>query len=116
MSIRVERIRKTIKEELSLIFMHKLKDPLFALVTITDVKLTPDIKLAKIYLSVFEKDKREAVLEKLDSISKLIRTELAHRIKIKFVPEIVFYIDKTSDYVQKIEDLLEQVKKGNAED
>ena len=83
----------------------------------SSVKVSPDLKIAKIYISVLEKDKRDSALEKIKSISGFIRSELASRIRIKFVPELKFFIDDTLDYVEKIEGLIKQIhendNKGN---
>jgi ribosome-binding factor A len=118
MSHRIEKFENLIKEEISLIFLFKLKDPLFGFVTITTVKVSPDLKNAKIYISVLEKEKREEVLGKITGQSKYIRSELASRIRVKFVPELKFFIDDTIDYVEKIEGLIRKIhedddKKGN---
>lgn len=113
MSVRIEKIAHMIKEEVSLIFLHKLKDPAFSILTITDVKVTPDLKIAKIYVSVFEKEKRELVLGKINAINKTIRTILAQKINIKSVPELHFYIDDTIDYVEKIENLFKKISEND---
>jgi ribosome-binding factor A len=118
MSHRIEKFEKLVKEEVSLIFLFKLKDPLFEFVTVTNVKVSPDLKTAKIYLSVFDREKRETVLQKITGQSKYIRSELASRIRVKFVPELKFFIDDTMDYVEKIEGLIKKIhedddKKGN---
>lgn len=113
MSIRTEKVKHLIKEEVSLILLNHLKDPIFSLVTITDVKLSPDLKLAKIYFSVFEKDKRDLVLQKINSLAKTIRTLLAKNIKIKSVPELNFYVDDTMDYVIKMEELFKKINEDD---
>ena len=121
MTRRIDRVEHLIKEEISLIFLYKLPNKLldssFGFITVTSVKVSPDLKIAKIYISVFEKDKREYVLDKIKSVSGYIRTELASRIRIKFVPELKFFIDDTIDYVEKIEGLIKQIhendNKGN---
>jgi ribosome-binding factor A len=118
MAHRIEKVENLIKEEVSLIFLFKLKDPLFGFVTITNVKVSPDLKNAKIYLSVLEREKREEVLGKVNSQAKYIRSELGSRIRIKFVPDLKFFIDDTIDYVEKIEGLIKKIhedddKKGN---
>jgi ribosome-binding factor A len=118
MSHRIEKFEHLIKEEVSLIFLFKLQDPQFGFVTVTTVKVSPDLKNAKIYLSVFEKEKREEVLGKINNQVKFIRSELASRIRVKFVPELKFFIDDTMDYVEKIEGLIKKIhedddKKGN---
>ncbi|MDP3444111.1 MAG: 30S ribosome-binding factor RbfA, partial [Ignavibacteria bacterium] len=68
MSFRLQKVESLIKEEVSLIFLHKIQDPNFSLITITNVKVSPDLRHAKIYLSVFRKEKRAEVLEKVEEI------------------------------------------------
>ena len=121
MSRRTERVEKLIKEEISLIFLHKLKDKWpdldIGFVTITNVKVTPDLKIAKIYISILDKENREEILEKIKLKTGFIRSELASRIKIKFTPELKFFIDDTLDYVEKIEGLIKKIHENdNKED
>lgn len=113
MSRRTERVEHLIKEEISLIFLYKLNEPEIGFVTITNVKISPDLKIAKVYISVLEKDKRDAVLEKIKNKTGFIRSELAHRIRIKFTPELKFFIDDTLDYVEKIEGLIKKIHKDD---
>ncbi len=114
MSHRIEKFENLVKEEISLIFLFKLKDPLFGFVTITNVKVSPDLKTAKIYLSVFEKERREEILGKITTQAKYIRSELASRIRVKFVPELKFFIDDTIDYVEKIEGLIKKIHEDDS--
>ncbi|HED06424.1 MAG TPA: 30S ribosome-binding factor RbfA [Ignavibacteria bacterium] len=117
MSHRIDKVEHLIKEEISLIFLYKLNDPSFSFVTITSVKLSADLKIAKVYFSVLEKNDREKVMKKISSISGFIRSELASRIRIRFVPELKFFLDDTLDYVEKIEGLIKKMheddNKGN---
>jgi len=109
MSHRIDKVENLIKEGISLIFLHKIQDPDLGFITITNVKVSPDLKIARIYISVFQKDKRDTVLNKVKSSSGFIRSELAHRIRIKFVPELKFFIDDTLDYVEKIDGIFKQI-------
>ena len=109
MSYRIDKVEHLIKEEISLIFLHKLSDLNLGFITITNVRVSPDLKLAKIYLSILEKEKREIGLDKIEDKKGYIRSELAHRIRIKFIPELKFYLDDTLDYVEKIEDLIKKI-------
>ncbi len=93
--------------------MHKIQEPELGFITIIYVKVSPDLKTAKIYLSVLEKEKRELVLDRINNKIKFIRTELAHRIRLKFVPEIKFFIDDTLDFVEKIEGLIDRIHEEN---
>lgn len=113
MSHRIDKVESLIKEEISLIFLNKLRDPEIGFVTITSVKMSPDLRIAKVYISVLDRDKRGVVLEKINSSSGYIRSELAHRIKIKFTPELKFFIDDTLDYVEKIEGLIKKIHKDD---
>lgn len=113
MSYRLDKVENLIKEEISLIFLEKFNDPKYSLITITKVKVTPDLKLAKIYISVFDKIKRDLVLDMIKAKTGLIRSELAHRIRIKFTPELNFYIDDTIDFVEKIEGLIKKIHKDD---
>lgn len=115
MSYRIEKIENLIKQEISLVFLHKLQDKEFGFLTVTNVKVSPDLRMAKIYISVFEKERRESVLEKLGAGSGFIRSELASRLSIKFVPELKFFIDDTIDYVEKIEGLIKKIHKNDNE-
>jgi len=113
MSIRREKIENLIKEEISLIFLYKIQDPELGLITITNVKVSPDIRIAKVYFSVYDKDKREMILEKINELNGFIRSQLASKIKLRFVPELNFYIDDTLDYVEKMENLFKKIHRDD---
>ncbi|MFA3782487.1 30S ribosome-binding factor RbfA [Melioribacteraceae bacterium 4301-Me] len=110
---RVSRVASLIKEELSLIFLHKIQDPQLGVITITNVKVSADLRYAKVYISVYDKKNRNALLDKVDELKSMIRTELAHRITIRFVPELNFFIDDTNDYVERIEDIFKEIHKND---
>ena len=113
MSLRMQKITALIKDELSLIFLHKVQDPKLGFITITNVKVTPDLRTAKVYFSVLEKESREDVLKKLNDIKALIRTELAHRVRLRRVPELTFFIDDTLDFVEKVEGIFKEIHKND---
>lgn len=117
MSLRMKKITALIKDELSLIFLHKVQDPKLGFITITSVKVAPDLRTAKVYFSVLEKETREEALKKLNDIKGLIRTELAHRVRLRHVPELTFFIDDTLDFVEKVEGIFKEIHKDdNKED
>ncbi|MFH0733288.1 MAG: 30S ribosome-binding factor RbfA [bacterium] len=110
MKFRLNRIESLIKEEISLIFLYKLQDPDFRLITITEVKVSHDLKYAKIYISVYDKENRKKALEKANKIKGMIRMELASKMKsLRTIPDITFYIDETLDYVEKIDGLFRKI-------
>lgn len=108
-SHRVDKVERLLKEEISLIFLQKFQEPEIGFLTITQVKVSPDLKQAKVYFSVLEKEKRELVLDKIRDKVKFIRGELAHRISLKFTPELKFFLDDRLDYVEKIENLIDKI-------
>lgn len=117
MSKRLEKIKELIKEEISWIFIKKIQDPLLSFITVTRVKVTPDLKIAYVYLSIFEKEKRKKVLDKVNEIKSLIRTEFAQRNRrIRFIPEFVYFIDESIDHVEKIESLLKQIHENDKQE
>ncbi|MFI5236394.1 MAG: 30S ribosome-binding factor RbfA [Ignavibacteriales bacterium] len=110
---RVDKVEKLIKEQVSYILLHKMPDDDLGFITVTEVKVSADLKIAKVYLSVLHKERRDFVINKINSRLGHIRTELAHGIRIKFVPELKFFIDDTLDYVEKIEGLINEIHKQN---
>jgi len=116
MSHRLDKVASLIKEELSLIFLHKIQDSTAGLVTVTSVKVSPDLRHAKTYISVYNKEKRDEVLEKVNSLKGMIRSELASRIQMRYVPELHFFIDDTLDYVEKIEGLFKKIHSSDGTD
>jgi ribosome-binding factor A len=83
------------------------------MVSISSVKITPDLYEARIYLSLFQVKNPEAVLEKFKELSGEIRGELGKRMshQLRIIPQLTFYLDDTLDYVFKIEKLLDDIKK-----
>jgi ribosome-binding factor A len=112
-SHRVDKVEQLIKEQISYILLHKLQDEDLGFITVTVVKVSADLKVAKVYLSVLQKERRDFVINRINARLGQIRSELAHRIRIKFVPELKFFIDDTLDYVEKIEGLINEVHKQN---
>lgn len=115
MSVRLEKIRSLIKDELSLIFLHEIQDPHLGLITVTNVKVSPDIRHARIYISVYDKEKRPIVLEKMNEHKGVIRSQLASKMTTRFVPELEFFIDDTLDYVEKMEILFKKIHENDNE-
>ena len=82
------------------------------MVSISSVKMTPDLYEARIYLSFFQVKDAEATLEKFKEHTSEIRGELGRRMRhqLRIIPQLTFYIDDTLDYVFKIEKLLDDIK------
>ena len=116
---RQKQVATVINHELNDIFLRmgfNMTDG--GLVSISSVKITPDLFEARVYLSFFQVKDNEAALAKIKERSKEIRKELGARVRhqLRSIPELTFYIDDTLDYVFKIEELLKKVKAENNED
>jgi len=108
---RIERVAELIKKEVSSILREKVSDPRIGFVSLTDVEILPDLKIAKIFFSVLgdEKAKKDS-LAGLKSATSYIRCELGHVLKLKFVPEILFVYDKSLERGSRVLSLMNKVK------
>lgn len=90
----------------------ELKDPRLAvLATVTEVRLSPDMKQARVYVSVAGNEaEQDAALAGLAAASGFIRHELAERLQLRRTPELLFVIDRSEQYGQRIDDLIRQTK------
>jgi ribosome-binding factor A len=99
-----------IQHEISLMIFRGLKDRRIGLVTITGVDLSPDLRHARVFVSAMgtEKQKKES-MEALHHATGWIRHELGQRIRMKFLPEIVFQADTSQEYGERIDKLLDDI-------
>ncbi len=117
MSIRTERLSSVIKKDLGQILQRNYQ-PSGTFITVTQVRMTDDLSIAKVYLSVFSPNRDvESVYKYIDDHQDQIRYELASKIKnqVRRIPELLFYEDDTAEYVNKIENLFEKVRKQRKE-
>lgn len=109
-SNRMERIEEEIKREISQIIMHDVKNPnITGLISVTDAKVTPDLKYAKIFISILDEKSREQTMEALKKSAGFVRTELARRMNLRLTPEIVFTLDTSIEYGAKMDQLIKKV-------
>lgn len=110
-STRQNKVARLIQKDLAEI-IQQLGKPVLQnrMVTVTVVRMSPDLSLAKVYLSIFPSEKKEEFLEHLKQSLKLIRNLLGQRVKnqLRNVPELAFFLDDTLDYVEKIDQLLKK--------
>jgi ribosome-binding factor A len=115
---RQKQVGAVINKELNDIFLRMgLNMSNGGMISISSVKITPDLFEARIYLSFFQVKDKEAALAKIKDRYKEIRKDLGTRVRhqLRSVPELTFYIDDTLDYVFKIEELLKKVKTDETE-
>ncbi len=117
MSIRTDKVASLLLRELSDILQKELPRN-GALATVVEVKVTPDLGIARAYISVIGADKeREAVMEYLKSETKSLRKLLSARIRNQFrrIPELEFYEDRLFEQASRIEQLLKSVRSSATE-
>ena len=81
-----------------------------AMVSVTEVRISPDLSVAKVYLSVFPSSKAEAVMEQINENSRALRGELGHVVakQMRIVPELAIFLDTSLDYAEHIGELLKK--------
>ena len=107
---RSQRVGDLIREEVADIIMYRLKDPRIGFVTVTGVDLSPDMKNARVYVSVLKAEDRELTLEILNSSKSFVRSLLSKRLRMKFIPSVEFRFDTSIEYGYKIDKLLKEIK------
>lgn len=112
MTLKAEKVAGIIQKEVSEIIQFELKDPKIGFITITDVTVTNDLSIAKIYVSFLGKKAREeAGMKALERSKGFIRTNLAKRMTLRKVPELQFKIDDSLERGNKIEKILYEMNK-----
>src|SRR5215207_310026 len=113
---RQKQIAGLINEELSGIFQHLGLNVIDgALVSISSVKVTPDLLEARVYLSIFNSPDAKAALKRIEDRAWEIKKELAAKVKnqLRRIPEITYFLDDTLDHVFKMEEIFKQIKKAD---
>ena len=107
-STRQSKIARLIQKELGDIFLKMTKETRGGLVSVSIVRVSPDLGIVKAYLSVFPSTKGEEIVEMLNKNSKSIRFELGNRVRhqLRIIPELRFYLDDSLDYIENIDNLL----------
>lgn len=108
---RLEKVSRQIQKDLGEIFQRQAQAVFQGkMITVTAVRVTPDLGLAKVYLSIFPPENKQAIMEAIKHNTKTIRHELAQRIRnqMRIVPDLAFYIDDSLDYIENIDRLLKE--------
>ena len=105
---RQQKISRMLQKELGEIFLLYAREIHGTLITVTSVRISPDLGIARTHLSIFPSDKAAEVLEKVNSDTKSIRYDLGKRVRyqLRIVPELFFHIDDSLDYLENIDNLL----------
>ncbi|NOY50768.1 MAG: 30S ribosome-binding factor RbfA [Chlorobi bacterium] len=110
-SKRQERITKLLQKDLGMIFQAEMQHlAKGAMITVTKVNISPDLSLAKVYLSLFASKDKEAALRNIRKHTSEIRGKLGNKIRhqLRIVPNLAFFIDDSLDYIENIDNLLKE--------
>lgn len=106
---RLKRVNEELKKEISNIINYDMNNTnITGMVSVTKVKVTPDMRYARVYVSMINSNKKKT-LAALKKSSGYIRTVLAHRVNLRTTPEIVFEFDESIEYGSKIDNILNEI-------
>ncbi len=109
---RLGRVNEELRKALSQIIDYEVKNSnVTGMISVTKVKVTPDLKYAKVYVSILNSKSNEKTLEGLKASAGFIRTSLAKKVNLRITPEIVFEYDDSIEHGERIESLLQEIKK-----
>lgn len=109
---RFERINEELKKEISHIINYELKNPsVTGMISVTKANITPDLKYAKVYVSILNSKNTKETITGLKKSSGFIRSEIAKRINLRITPEIIFELDDSIEYGAKIDSILKDIMK-----
>jgi ribosome-binding factor A len=114
--IRTARVEGMIMEDISKLLVNKIRDPRLASVTLTKVKVTPDLRRATIYYSLFNVEGREDAGKSLKGSTAFFRREIGRTLKLQYVPEIHFLYDDSLEYSQHMDEIFEKLSKEKKAD
>ena len=107
---RQNKIARLLQKELSVIFQEQTRAMHGVMISVTRVKISPDLSICTAYLSIFPSEKGEELLQNIEKSSQQIRYTLGQRVRhqLRIVPELRFFIDDSLDYIERIDELLKK--------
>lgn len=113
---RADRVADQIRMEVADILMRKIKDPRVRTVTVTDVELTKDLRIARVYVTTMEQDDGERhVFDGLTKASGFVRAELGRRLALRYLPELMFVKDVSGPRADRVLELLDGLHRDQAQ-
>ncbi len=110
MKYRRQRVQDFLREEISMIIQREIKDPGLGFITIIDVKMTEDLKYAKVYYSVFgSEEEKERTAQALKRATSYIKHLLGDKMRMKYMPDIAFAYDTDQERAARIDEILKKV-------
>ena len=107
---RQNKIARLLQKELSQIFQEQTRSMHGVMVSVTRVKVSPDLSVCTAYLSIFPSERSEEMLQNITKNEKQVRYELGTRVRyqLRIIPELRFFIDDSLDYIERIDELLKK--------
>ena len=113
-SRRIERLTEVIKQEVSKIILYELKDPRISFITVTKAEITPDLKRAKVYISILgDEAVQRKTMEGLEHARGFIQAEVGAHLQIRYTPLLTFCLDESVKKSQHISKLIDEAVKGS---
>lgn len=114
---RTQRLAGQIRQELTELMTRSVKDPGIGFLTLTSVRLTPDLQLARVFFTVLGDDKaRKETARALDRAKPFLRRQLSSRLRLRRVPELDFRYDESIEQQDRIEQILKQIREERGPD
>lgn len=115
-SARVRRVADRIKQLVAGMLERRIKDPRLGFVTVTDVRLTADLRDATVYYTVYGSERERAdTAAALESAKGVLRSEMGRRLEVRHTPSLTFVADRVPETARHIETLVEQARQADAE-
>ena len=113
-STRQAKISRLLQKELSEIFRQQTAKTHGVIISVSQVRVSPDLSIARAYLSVFPSDKGQEMIDNINRNARTLRYELAQKVRFQLrkTPELSFHLDDSLDYIEKIDALLDADKKN----
>ena len=110
MSLRTDRVASLIKEEVGTYFAREYRDSRYGFITVTDVQVTPDLQIARIYYTTMGDERaRERTAQALQRALPFIRRSIGSRVRLRRVPEVEFIFDESVEKLERIERLIQEI-------
>jgi ribosome-binding factor A len=113
---RIKRVNEACKEALGEILQEKIKDPRIGFVTVTMVEVTPDLRQARVWLSILGSEEEvETAMEVLERAKGFMRKELGKRVRMRFTPELSIYLDHGPEMSERVQGILRGLEEEEEE-
>ncbi|MBN3039991.1 MAG: 30S ribosome-binding factor RbfA [Candidatus Omnitrophica bacterium] len=115
MSVRMDKINQEIRKQIMEVIQREIDDPTLEFLSITSVRTTSDLQECRIYFSMLQDDKYPQAKETLEKMKGFIRSSLAKKIRLKVLPQLVFFPDDSIKYSVDIYRKIEEIKAQDAQ-